>query len=188
MLPSAPFTGIVAREAKRKGREILLHLPMEPKKYPAVKPGPGALLLSMDEEEIRRVLDRDLKEIPEARGVSNHMGSSFTEDRNKMLIVLTELKKRNLYFMDSRTSENTVGFSLAKEIGLLAAKRSVFLDNDPEPKAIRMQIERLLNMAKHSGYAIGIGHPHRGTLTILREYRSILKTEFRLVDVSELVN
>jgi polysaccharide deacetylase 2 family uncharacterized protein YibQ len=188
VLPSAPFSGIVAREANKEGCEILLHLPMEPKKYPSVNPGPGALLLSMDAEEIRRILDQDLKEIPEARGVSNHMGSSFTEDHEKMLIVLTELKKKNLYFIDSRTSSNSVGFSMARKIGLLAAKRSVFLDNDPGPRAIRMQMERLLNMAKHRGTAIGIGHPYKETLKILKKYYSILKTEYRLVRVSELVS
>ena len=175
VLPSAPFTGLIACEANKEGCEILLHLPMEPKKYPSVNPGPGALLLSMDEEEIRRILDQDLKEIPGARGVNNHMGSSFTEDHDKMLVVLRELKKRNLYFIDSRTSNNTVGFS-------------VFLDNDLGPRAIRMQMERLLNMAKHTGAAIGIGHPYQETLRILKEYCSILKTEYRLVPVSELVS
>ena len=187
VLPSAPFTGLIVCEAKKEGCEILLHLPMEPKKYPSVNPGPGALLLSMDEEEIRRILDQDLKEIPGARGVNNHMGSSFTEDHDKMLVVLRELKKRNLYFIDSRTSNSTVGFSLARKIGVLTAKRSVFLDNDLGPGAIRMQMERLLNMAKHTGAAIGIGHPYQETLRILKEYCSILKTEYRLVPVSELV-
>jgi polysaccharide deacetylase 2 family uncharacterized protein YibQ len=188
VLPSAPFTEIVACEANKEGCEILLHLPMEPKNYPSVNPGPGALLLSMDKEEIRQILDRDLKEIPGARGVSNHMGSLFTEDYEKMLIVLNELKKRNLYFIDSRTSSDTVGFSLARRIGLQAARRSVFLDNDPGPKAIRMQMERLLNIARHTGAAIGIGHPYKETLEILKEYYSILKTEYRLVRVSELVS
>ena len=188
VLPSAPFTGIVAGEASEKGCEILLHLPMEPKNYPSVKPGPGALFLAMDEAEIRRILDQDLQEVPEARGVSNHMGSSFTEDHGKMFIVLNELKKRNLYFIDSRTSSHTVGFDLAKKIGVPAAKRSVFLDNDPRPKAIEIQMERLLNMAKHKGAAIGIGHPYKETLTVLKEYFSILKTEYCLVHVSALVH
>jgi hypothetical protein len=70
----------------------------------------------------------------------------------------------------------------------MAAKRSVFLDNDPGPKAIRMQMERLLNMAKNMGAAIGIGHPYEETLRILKEYGSQLKTEYRLVHVSELVS
>jgi polysaccharide deacetylase 2 family uncharacterized protein YibQ len=186
VLPSAPFTDLIVRKATEKGCELILHLPMEPKHYPSVNPGPGALFLSMGEKEIRQVLDQDLRDIPGARGVNNHMGSSFTENRDKMLVVLRELKNRNLFYIDSRTTSNTVGFKLAKNIGLPTAKRSVFLDNDLAPKAIRIQLERLLSMARHSGFAIGIAHPHKETLEILREYRSGIKAEFQIVNVSEL--
>jgi len=187
VLPCAPFTDLIVREATEKGSELILHLPMEPKHYPSVNPGPGALFLSMEEQEILRMLDQDLEDIPGVRGVNNHMGSSFTENREKMLIVLKELKKRNLFYIDSRTTSDTVGFKLARDIGLLAAKRSVFLDNDLAPKAIKIQLERLLSMARHSGFAIGIGHPHKETLKILREYQSGIKAEFHVVHVSELV-
>lgn len=187
VLPCAPYTDLIVREANENGCEIILHLPMEPKHYPSVNPGPGALFLSMEEQEILRILDKDLKDIPGARGVNNHMGSSFTENRDKMLVVLRELKKRNLFYIDSRTTSNTVGFKLAKNLGLPAAKRSVFLDNDLAPKAIRIQLERLLSMARHSGFAIGIGHPHKETLEVLTEYYSGIKTEFNIVNVSELV-
>jgi polysaccharide deacetylase 2 family uncharacterized protein YibQ len=186
VLPSAPFTDMIVRKATEKGCELILHLPMEPKHFPSVNPGPGALFLSMGEKEIRQVLDKDLRNIPGARGVNNHMGSSFTENRDKMLVVLKELKNRDLFYVDSRTTSNTVGFKLAKDIGLPAAKRSVFLDNDLAPKAIKIQMERLLNMARHSGFAIGIGHPHKETLEVLREYHSGIKAEFHIVNVSEL--
>jgi len=188
VLPSAPFTDLIVRKARENGCELILHLPMEPKNYPSVNPGPGALFLSMGEQEIRQVVDQDLKDIPGARGVSNHMGSSFTENRDKMLIVLKELSNRNLFYIDSRTTSNSIGFKLAQSIGLPAAKRSVFLDNDLVPKAIRIQLERLLSMARHSGFAIGIGHPHKETLEILREYQSGMKAEFNMVHVSELVS
>ena len=187
VLPCAPYTDLIVKEAHENGCEIILHLPMEPKHYPSVNPGPGALFLSMEEQEILRILDKDLKDIPGARGVNNHMGSSFTENRDKMLVVLRELKKRNLFYIDSRTTSNTVGFKLAKNMGLPAAKRSVFLDNDLAPKAIRIQLERLLSMARHSGFAIGIGHPHKETLEVLTEYHSGIKAEFNIVNVSELV-
>ncbi|MBW2615092.1 MAG: divergent polysaccharide deacetylase family protein [Deltaproteobacteria bacterium] len=187
VLPCAPFTDLIVREATEKGSELILHLPMEPKHYPSVNPGSGALFLSMEEQEILRMLNQDLEDIPGARGVNNHMGSSFTENREKMLIVLKELKKRNLFYIDSRTTSDTVGFELARDIGLPAAKRSVFLDNDLAPKAIKIQLERLLSMARHSGFAIGIGHPHKETLKILREYQSGIKAEFHVVHVSELV-
>jgi polysaccharide deacetylase 2 family uncharacterized protein YibQ len=187
ILPSAPFTDVMVREATRKGREILLHQPMEPKDYPCVKPGPGALLLSMNDREIKEILHKNLKQIPGARGVNNHMGSSFTENREKMSLVLRELKKRGLFFIDSRTTKGTVALEEAKKIGLPVAERTVFLDNSPNPEAIYTQIEHLLRVARQSGAAIGIGHPYTQTLEILREYQDRLKGGAAIVPVSELV-
>ncbi|MDY6881795.1 MAG: divergent polysaccharide deacetylase family protein [Thermodesulfobacteriota bacterium] len=186
VLPSATFTDSIVRQVNQKGGELILHLPMEPKKYPSVDPGPGALLLSMTRDELKDVLDRDLGDIPGARGVNNHMGSSFSEDRRCMKVVLKELKERGLYFVDSLTTNRTVGYELAKEMGLPVTKRSVFLDNNLEKKAIRMQMERLFNIARHSGSAVGIGHPHQETLDILNEYHAKMKREIQLVPVSEL--
>ena len=187
ILPSAPFTRILVSEATRMRGEIILHQPMEPKGYPAVNPGPGALLLSMDKGELLRILDRNLREIEGARGVNNHMGSAFTENREKMGIVLEELKKRGLFYLDSRTTTGTVGLEQARKIGLPAAERSVFLDNVPQIGSIRIQIDRLLDIAGNRGSAIGIGHPHHETLVTLRDYLLRLTIGFRLVPVSELV-
>lgn len=187
ILPSAPFTDIIVREANNKGREIILHQPMEPKDYPSVDPGPGALFLSMNQRDIRQILDKNLREIRGAKGVNNHMGSSFTKSREKMLLVLQEFKNRGLFYVDSRTTRGTVGFEQAKRIGLPAAERTIFLDNNQDPKAIRVQIELLLEIARDFGSAIGIGHPYNETLEILEKYQNRLKEEFDVVPVSELV-
>jgi polysaccharide deacetylase 2 family uncharacterized protein YibQ len=187
VLPSAPFTKRIVKEANKAECELILHLPMEPKNYPSVNPGPGALYLSMDERGIRQTLDGDLREIEGVKGVNNHMGSSFTENTEKMLIVLKYLKEKELFFVDSLTTSRSVGFKLARKIGLPTAGRSVFLDNELSQKAIRIQIDRLLSIARHSGDVIGIGHPHRETLEALREYCSKMRNEFRVVTVSELV-
>jgi polysaccharide deacetylase 2 family uncharacterized protein YibQ len=187
ILPSAPFTDIIVREANKKGREIILHQPMEPKSYPSVDPGPGALFLSMSERDLRQVLDKNLREITGAKGVNNHMGSSFTENREKMQVILQELKNRGLFYVDSRTTMRTVGFEQAKKIGLPAAERTVFLDNSPDPKAIYIQIERLLEIAENFGSAIGIGHPYNETFEIIEEYQNRLREEFDVVPVSKLV-
>lgn len=187
ILPSAPFTDIIVREANNKGREIILHQPMEPKDYPSVDPGPGALFLSMNQRDIRQILDKNLREIRGAKGVNNHMGSSFTKSREKMLLVLQEFKNRGLFYVDSRTTRGTVGFEQAKRIGLPAAERTLFLDNNQDPKAIRVQIELLLEIARDFGSAIGIGHPYNETLEILEKYQNRLKEEFDVVPVSELV-
>ena len=188
IFPLAPNTKAIVEEANKMGRELMLHLPMEPINYPSLNPGPGVLLTRMDEKEIRRNLDNFLKRIPGVRGVNNHMGSKFTARRDKMAIVLSEIKKRNLFYIDSRTSRETVAFELAKEMGVPVASRNVFLDNDLSPTAITFQMQRLLGMARHSGAAIGIGHPNLATLKLLKNYLPKLKTEVEVVPVSELVN
>lgn len=187
VLPSAPYTGEIADEAFREGKELLLHLPMEPKDYPKVTPGPGALLLSMDDQELRKTLDRDLSQVPGACGVNHHMGSSFTENRAKMLVVLGELRKRNLFYIDSRTTKDTQALVLAKELGVPAARRRVFLDNDLDPEAIKMQFKRLMSMARHRGAAIGIGHAHKETAVALGRLFREMDGEIEIVPVSELV-
>jgi len=188
VLPYAPFTRSMAKKANELGYELILHLPMEPKNYPSVKPGPGGLFLSMSTHEIRKVLNQDLSQVTGARGVNNHMGSSFTENREKMRVVLNELKRRGLFFIDSRTSKHTVALEVAREIGLPAERRRVFLDNNLAPRALKIQMERLLSMARHRGSAIGICHPYKETYLLLKQYRRRLKNEFHMVPVSDLVN
>ena len=187
VLPSAPHTVDIVYEANRRGAELLLHLPMEPKDYPDLNPGPGAVLINMDERRIRKTVNDDIDQVSGIRGVNHHMGSKFTERSDKMKIVLRELKRRNLFYLDSRTTNLTVAYDLARDMGVPAAKKDVFLDNDLSSKAIRFEMERLLGIARYSGIAIGIGHPHRETLDILKDYAGILKTEFKVVPVSELM-
>ena len=187
ILPYGPFTRSMVKKGNELGYELILHLPMEPKNYPSVKPGPGGLFLSMGSNEILEVLGRDLKEVAGARGVNNHMGSSFTENKEKMRVVLNELKRRGLFFIDSRTTKQTVALDVAREIGLPAERRRVFLDNNLAPRALKIQMERLLNMARHRGSAIGICHPYKETYLLLKQYRERLTKEFHVVRVSELV-
>ncbi|MGQ4807712.1 hypothetical protein NKDENANG_01067 [Candidatus Entotheonellaceae bacterium PAL068K] len=42
----------IAREAQRRGREILLHLPMESHGYPDIDPGQPVLLSTMSADEL----------------------------------------------------------------------------------------------------------------------------------------
>ena len=187
VLPLAPRTVDIVYEANRRGTELLLHLPMEPKDYPDLNPGPGAVLTNMDERRIRKTINNDIDQVPGIRGVNHHMGSKFTERSEKMKIVLRELKRHNLFYLDSRTTNLTVAYNLAKDMGVPAARKDAFLDNDLSSKAIRFQMERLLGIARYSGIAIGIGHPHKETLDVLKEYAGILKKEFKVVPVSDLV-
>jgi polysaccharide deacetylase 2 family uncharacterized protein YibQ len=187
VLPRAPYTQPIAIKAGNKGHELILHLPMEPTDFPNVNPGPGALLTKMSKRKIRTTLNRHLDEIPGIRGVNNHMGSFFTAKKDKMAIVMRELKKRNLFYIDSRTTTETVAHELAETYGVPVASRSVFLDNDLSQKMMRFQMERLLGIARHSGAAIGIGHPYKETINLLKDYLGKLRTRVRVVPVSELI-
>jgi len=188
VLPLAPHTDAIVREAHKRGRELILHLPMEPKDLPSFNPGAGALLTDMDERDIRRTIGDHLERISRARGVNNHMGSNFTVREDKMGIVLSELKKRNLFYIDSRTTTQTVAYDLAKQMGVPVAKRNVFIDNHLTQKSMKFQMERLLGMARHSGAAIGIAHPHEETLQLLKKYLPRLKKDVKMVPVSDLVS
>ena len=188
VLPFTPNTGLIAQKARKEGREIMLHLPMEPISYPDVNPGDGVLMVSMDKEMILEILNRDLTQVPFIAGVNNHMGSRFTESEKKMMIVLTELKRRGLYFIDSRTSGGSVAFEVAKRMALRTASRDIFLDNDLSENGLKIQMERLLSLARYKGWAIGIGHPHKETLKLLKRYQSTLKNNAQVVPVSNLVS
>ena len=115
------------------------------------------------------------------------MGSHFTKQADKMAATLRELRRWKLYFVDSRTTSETIAFDLARKMGVPTAKRDVFLDNDLSEKAIRFQMERLVGIAEQSGQAIGIGHPHEETLAVLRDYLLPLKERVDVVPVSQLV-
>ncbi len=148
-------------------RDIILHVPMEPRGYPLVDPGPGALFISMRDEEVSSVFLEDLEFIPGIIGVNNHMGSRLTADPQKMALVMKILKGRNLFFLDSRTIADSVAYEKAIAAGIPALQRDIFLDNVPDVEHIMEQFRALIEVARKKGSAIGIGHPYPVTATAL---------------------
>jgi len=167
VLPFEEQTPEVVAELRQRGEEILLHLPMEP--AGAKDPGPGALRLGMTPEQLRQSTLAALQAVPGASGVNNHMGSGLSADEPSMTTILGVLSSRGLFFLDSRTSAQSVAYRVATRLGLPAAERQVFLDPDPSPEAIRAQFHRLLGLARTRGAAVAIGHPLPETLAILEE-------------------
>lgn len=186
-LPQAPFSKEMARLAFEKGKETLLHLPMEPNAYPETDPGPGALLTRMPDEEIQKIIERDLEAFPRVIGVNNHMGSHFTEDRDKMAVVLKTIKGKKLFFLDSRTTSKSVVLSVASQIGVKAIPRDIFLDNVIEGEAIERQLDQLILLAQERGSAVACGHPYPQTLQAIREKMPDLRDKVRLVPLSRLL-
>lgn len=186
-LPHGPHTLEQAEQARRLGREVLLHLPMEPSDR-RWDPGPGALTLAMPAAERAAVFARDLAMVPRAVGINNHMGSRFTGDREAMGEFLALVRDRQLFFLDSVTTADSLGYSLAREMGVKTGRRQIFLDNVREQAEITGQIRELLAVADRQGWAVGIGHPYPQTLEALRAARPEILSRARLVGVSHLVH
>lgn len=192
ILPNLPYSDYAAEMAYRKGWDVILHQPMEPKVssgYTALNAGDGVLFVGLSRNEILAKLENNLDSIPHVKGVNNHMGSKFTENSELMELVLQRLKSRGLFFVDSKTSENTTGFDMAKKLGMRAAERDVFLDQSfGGPNYVRSQIEKLVKISKHRGYAIGICHPYPVTIEVLSEMVPQIEKEVELVAISSVVN
>ncbi|MBF0496571.1 MAG: divergent polysaccharide deacetylase family protein [Deltaproteobacteria bacterium] len=187
ILPFSPHGKQVANEARRLGREIMLHMPMEPASYPRTDPGPGALLTTMSSEELLKRLGLALDDVPFVVGVNNHMGSAFTTNAAKLEPILTEIKKRNLYFVDSQTSDKSVAFALSRRLGVRTARRAVFLDNRQNHEAIVASLHQLIHLAETGGEALAICHPHQETYLALKEQLPLLKAKVVLERASHLV-
>lgn len=187
ILPFLPHSKDVAEEADKNNMEVLLHVPMEPKDMKNNNPGKGAILSTMPEDKIYDTLSKDIEAVPHIKGVNNHMGSKLTEDAARMRVVLNMLKDKNLFFLDSKTTAKSAAYKTAKEIGLRAAERQIFLDNEQDVSYIKKQINELIKMAKKNGSAIAIGHPHPSTFAAIKEMAAELKSEeIEVVPVSQL--
>ena len=183
--------GMGSRERKipARRREILLHLPMEPQGFPDPDPGPGAVMVGMSQEAIGARIDEALAALPMVTGVNNHMGSAATSDRQTMVALMKALRGRDLLFIDSLTTAKSVAYAEAEKAGLPTAKNRIFLDFDNKNQAtIKANLDVLVRSARSSGFALGIGHPHRATAEVLaREIPRLLKEGVRFVTVSEML-
>lgn len=177
----------LVKQAHDRGHEVMAHLPMEPMN-PKENPGRGALLSRMDEGAIRKTIAEDLDSWSGYVGINNHMGSKFTADRNRMAVVMEELKARGLMWLDSRTVNDSAGPGAARALGVPFITRDIFLDNVETLDAVRVQLELAKATAKNHGTAVAIGHPHDATITALKEWLPRLsEAGVQLVPATEIL-
>ena len=185
ILPGLPYSTFVANKAKEHNFEVILHMPMEPKAKMRLEL--STLYTTMSDDEIRSNLAKALESVPYAKGISNHEGSKATEDRRLMRAVFGELKKDNLFFLDSLVTNDSVCELLAREMKVRFAKRDIFLDNESNPAYIRKQFRKLIDLAVKNGGAVGIGHDRPNTIAVLKEMiPRIEENGIELTYVSEL--
>ena len=169
VLPFLPESSRVASEMHRAGHEVWLHLPMEPEDYPANDPGPGAIFVDMSDDELRSAVHAALNSVPHVVGVNNHMGSRATTNFRTMSWVMQELKARNMAFIDSRTTRNTVAEEAARALSVPTNRRHVFLDNERSHDAVRKQLAEAIERCRIQGEAIAIGHLDAVTVEVLQQ-------------------
>ncbi|MEW6556775.1 MAG: divergent polysaccharide deacetylase family protein [Elusimicrobiota bacterium] len=161
ILPYERYSSYLADELKSQSQEYFLHQPMEPEGYPKTNPGKTAILVNMSAKEIEKKILENLKNIDGAKGINNHMGSMFTQNKAKMEIVLKIVKTKNLIFVDSHTTPKSVAYKTAKTMGITALQNEVFLDNKDNLDYILNQLSIFKNRIKKNGQCVAIGHIHR---------------------------
>ena len=188
ILPHTPNALTVANLAHQNNKEVLLHLPME--SIGGEASGPGTLDSSMFKAEIGKMLAYDLASVPHVVGINNHMGSQLTTDAPAMEQLMQRiLGHGNLFFIDSRTNAASLAHDVAQRAGVPTLGRDVFLDNDPAPAAIEKQLRALIRIARHRGYALGIGHPHPTTLATLEQWLPRLAQKgVRVISISSMLD
>lgn len=190
VIPWTPHATRLAGAATAAGREVLVHLPMEPDGYPEANPGERALLLEQTHREVESLVEDALAELPDATGVNNHMGSAFTRDRGRMRVVMGVLKEHERFFLDSMTTPESTGFSEAQRAGVRSARNNMFIDSLLDELGrldVYAQLMALENIARRRGVAVGIGHPHPETLRVLkRAIPEMREGGIEFVPVSEL--
>ncbi|MBI5416873.1 divergent polysaccharide deacetylase family protein [Candidatus Poribacteria bacterium] len=192
ILPQLTYSKQIAEEAHKKNYEIMLHFPMEayPKETKEENPGPGTIYSKMSDEEINDLFEKNLSTVsPFISGINNHMGSKITEDRRIMLLLLTLLKNKNMYFIDSLVTNKSLAKEIAKETGVRFGCRDVFLDNIDDPECIKNQFQQLINIALKYNKAIGIGHVEKiNTAKVITEMLPYLKEkDIEIVPISEII-
>jgi uncharacterized protein len=187
ILPNLPYSKRIAEEAAAKNLEVILHLPLEPRgeKENIEK---GTIMTDMPPKQVRTILANALTSVPGVKGVSNHMGSKATENKDLMKVIFDELSKRHLYFMDNLTADDSVCEEVAGKSGIHIATRSVFLDNELDEGYIENQIRHTAEIAEKTGSAVGVGHDRPATVRVLSRIVPELKNAgFQFVYLSELV-
>jgi polysaccharide deacetylase 2 family uncharacterized protein YibQ len=186
-LPYANDLPRQTKTARAAGHELMVHIPMEPLSN-EIDPGPDAMKVGIGNAELLRRLDHGLKQFDGYIGVNNHMGSRFTGDADGMRVILAELQRRGLMFLDSRTTSHSVASGIARGMHLPSLGRDVFLDDDMSPAAVRASLAKVESVARRQGYAIAIGHPHDATVNALVEWLPAVAAKgFALVPVSAIL-
>lgn len=187
VLPNRPYSLQAASRGVSSGHQVILHLPMEPldsKQQSETQ----TVTVNMADRDVGALVSQDISAIPGLIGVNNHQGSRATSDKRIMKDVLTTLKSDQLFFVDSRTSSQSIAYDMARQIGVRSAANDLFIDNQSDVESIKNQLRRAIQIAVNHGHAIVIGHARMNTAVAVRQMIAEIESSgVKLVFVSDLV-
>ncbi len=187
IFPYATYSKDIDLKLHKLGYETIMHTPMEPVDT-ALFPGDGALFIPMDKKEIRQKIFADISRLPYVDGANNHEGSMFTSDKKKICDAVSDFKKKNMFFMDSLTDDNSYAYRCALNQGIPSAQRDVFIDDKPADGYIKNQINIAAALAKRFKRVIVIGHPRPDTVkTLMSEIPALKKEGYKFVPLCEFL-
>jgi len=188
ILPDTPRATYLAEVAHAGGKEVLLHLPLQAERDQE-QIEPGSLMLDMSREQFGEAFTGNFESIPHAIGINSHRGSLLTRHPGHMSWLMEEIQERgDLFFVDSYTTARSVALGVAREQGVPALKRDVFLDPDTAPGTVEREFERLKKLARRDGFAVAIGHPYATTLDYLEKALPNLQNDgYNLISISEMI-
>lgn len=187
VMPRLEFSTQSANLVAKTHHDLIMHQPMEA--FAGNNPGPGAILANMHSDEVIATLRENLKTVPGAIGMNNHMGSKITADLDMMLNILKFLKYENLYFLDSVTSAESKAYQASQKLGLkYNFRNALFLDNEDDAKKIEQYIRAGLNVALEQGHAVMIGHVFTENLipVLKKMHPELIEKNFKLAGLSNL--
>ncbi len=183
-LPNTPFAKRLAEQGHQRGHDIMLHFPMEATTRPDLL-GQGAILSEHDKPETLTIFEKNLAQIPHVVGFNNHMGSELTQSETHMKWLMEYAAHKALYFVDSRTSSQSIAYRSAKRSGVFALGRDVFLDPAHGSVSVEQQLLKALRIANKRGSVVVIGHPLRKTVEVLEREIPYLMRDYQWLTVSQ---
>ena len=187
IIPGHDYSQLFSKKAYDSGYEIIVHLPMENigKTYGEEE---YVLMSYFQDDEIKNRINKAFDYLPESIGLNNHQGSRGTADSRVMTLVAGVIKEKKKFFIDSRTTNNSLAETTMRKYGVPTNKRDIFLDNELDEEKIKIQLLELADVPEEKGIAIGIGHVKPQTLNVLAKEIPVLQEKgFRFEFVSKLV-
>ena len=177
------------QEARRRGHEVVMQVPLEPFDYPNVNPGRNTLTVDATPDENLKNLRWVLSRTTNYTAVMNYMGARFATDTEAFGPIMAELGKRGIGYLDDGSSARSVAPDLALKDGVPLAVADTAIDAIQDRGAILKKLDQLEATARSKGYAIGTGSAFNVTIDAVASWvNEAKKRGIEIVPISAVAN